>query len=79
MKNFLSQVFNDLRARRLLPVAALLVAGLVAAPIVLEEGRGAAGAHVRRHAPRRSRSSQGPDELAEVKLEDEFGRATARR
>jgi len=74
MQNFLSQVFNDLRARRLLPVAALLVAGLVAAPLVLSKKAEEPPAPT----PDASTQTQpeqpkGPDELAQVKLEDEFG------
>lgn len=71
MQNFLSQVFNDLRARRLLPVAILLVAGLVAAPIVLSKG----SEEPPTPAPATSTSqeeteSEGPEALAQVKLED---------
>jgi hypothetical protein len=75
MQNFLSQVFNDLRARRLLPVAALLVAGLVAAPIVLSKKADEAPAPAPEPATSQTQPKQpkGPDELAQVKLEDEFG------
>ena len=74
MQNFLSQVFNDLRARRLLPVAALLVAGLVAVPIVLSkkaEEPPAPAPDAAAQAP--PEQPKGPDELAQVKLEDEAG------
>jgi hypothetical protein len=72
MQNFLSQVFNDLRARRLLPVAALLVAGLVAVPIVLSKKADETPAPAPEPATSQAQSNQpkGPDELAQVKLED---------
>ena len=75
MQNFLSQVFNDLRARRLLPVAALLVAGLVAAPIVLSKKAEEPSAPAPEAATSQTQANQpkGPEELAQVKLEDEFG------
>jgi hypothetical protein len=75
MQNFLSQVFNDLRARRLLPVAVLLVAGLVAAPIVLSKKADEAPAPAPEPATSQTQPKQPkvPDELAQVKLEDEFG------
>jgi hypothetical protein len=73
MQNFLSQVFNDLRARRLLPVAALLVAGLVAAPIVLSKKADETTAPTPATGQTQPKQPQGPDELAQVKLEDEFG------
>jgi len=73
MQNFLSQVFNDLRARRLLPVAALLVAGLVAAPIVLSKKADETPAPAPVTTQTQPNQPKGPDELAQVKLEDEFG------
>jgi hypothetical protein len=73
MQNFLSQVFNDLRARRLLPVAALLVAGLVAAPIVLSKKADESPAPAPVTAQTQPKQQKGPEELAQVKLEDEFG------
>jgi hypothetical protein len=74
MQNFLSQVFNDLRARRLLPVAVLLVAGLIAAPIVLSKS----GDDTPAPAPAPSANQdqakpQGPEELAQVTLDDALG------
>ncbi len=74
MQNFLSQLYNDLRARRLLPVAVLLVAGLVAAPIVLSKGADEPPAP----APAPSSDGDqakptGPEALAQVKLEDALG------
>jgi hypothetical protein len=72
MQNFLGQVFDDLRARRLLPVAALLVAALVAAPIVLSKKADETPAPVPEVATSQAQPNQlkGPDELAQVKLED---------
>jgi hypothetical protein len=73
MQNFLSQLFTDLRARRLLPVAALLVAGLVAAPIVLSKKADETPAPAPVTTQTQPKQPTGPDELAQVKLEDEFG------
>jgi hypothetical protein len=72
IQNFLIGVWNDLRGRRLLPVAALLVAGLVAAPIVLskkadENAAPPPGPATQTKAPQ----SQGPEGLAQVTLDDE--------
>ncbi len=74
MQNFLSQVFNDLRARRLLPVAVLLVAGLVAAPVLLSKKADETPAPTPGPAADQTQAERpkGPDELAQVKLEDEF-------
>jgi hypothetical protein len=77
MQNFFSQVFNDLRARRLLPVAALLVAGLIAAPIVLSKS----GDDTPAPAPAPSTSQdqtkpEGPEALAQVTLEDALREGT---
>jgi len=67
-------VFNDLRARRLLPVAALLVAGLVAAPIVLSKKADEPPAPTPDATTQtQPKQPKGPDELAQVKLEEEFG------
>jgi hypothetical protein len=78
MQNFLSQVFNDLRARRLLPVAALLVAGLVAAPIVLSKKADETPAPAPAPAAGQTQGNQpkGPDELAQVKLDDDSSEGT---
>ncbi|MEA2364006.1 MAG: hypothetical protein QOD71_3151 [Thermoleophilaceae bacterium] len=72
MQNFLIGVFNDLRARRLLPVAVLLVAGLVAAPVMLSKkaGDSAAPAPEQPAAKSKSAKPQGPAELAQVKLDE---------
>jgi hypothetical protein len=74
IQNFFSRVFNDLRARRLLPVAALLVAGLIAAPIVLSKS----GDETPAPAPAPSAGQdqagpKGPEALAQVTLEDALG------
>jgi hypothetical protein len=74
IQNFFSTVFNDLRARRLLPVAALLVAGLIAAPIVLSKS----GDETPAPAPAPSAGEdqagpKGPEALAQVTLEDALG------
>jgi hypothetical protein len=75
MQNFLSQVLNDLRARRLLPVAVLLIAGLVAAPIVLSKkaDETPAPAPAPSTAGNQPKQEKGPDELAQVKLDDALG------
>jgi hypothetical protein len=71
MQNFLNQVFNDLRARRLLPVAVLLLAGLVAAPIVLSKGSEEPPAPAPAPSADQDQGKpKGPDALAQVKLED---------
>jgi hypothetical protein len=76
MKNFLLDVWNDLRAKRLWPVAVVLLAGIVAVPFVLakkaEEPTAAAPAPATEaEAPK----ADGPAELAQVKLE-ELGQGT---
>jgi hypothetical protein len=74
MQNFLSQVFNDLRARRLLPVAVLLVAGLIAAPIVLSKGADEPPAPAPAPSAGQDQAKpSGPEALAQVKLEDALG------
>jgi hypothetical protein len=76
MKNFLLDVWHDLRAKRLWPVAVVLVAGIVAVPFVLakkaEEPTVAAPAPA---AEAEASKADGPAELAEVKLE-ELGQGT---
>jgi hypothetical protein len=75
MQNFVMQLWNDLRARRLVPVAVLLVAGLIAAPVVLskkaEESPAPTPAQA---APTQAKQQTGPEELAKVKLEDAIGK-----
>jgi hypothetical protein len=70
MKNLLFDLWHDLRAKRLWPVALVLLAGLVAVPVVLlkkaEEPAVAPPAAAKAEAP----ESDGPAELAEVKLEN---------
>jgi hypothetical protein len=71
MKNLLLDVWHDLRARRLWPVAAVLLAGIVAVPLVL--AKKAEEPAVPPPAPAAQAPEpepQGPAELAEVKLED---------
>jgi hypothetical protein len=76
MKNFLLDLWNDLRAKRLWPVAVVLLAGIVAVPFVLakkaEEPTVAAPAPA---AEAEASSADGPAELAQVKLE-ELGQGT---
>jgi hypothetical protein len=74
MQNFLSQLINDLRARRLLPVAVLLVAGLIAAPIVLSKSADEPPAPAPAPSSDKDQGkSEGPEALAQVKLEDALG------
>jgi hypothetical protein len=76
MKNFLLDVWHDLRAKRLWPVAVVLLAGIVAVPFVLakkaEESTVAAPAPA---AEAKAPKAEGPAELAQVKLE-ELGQGT---
>lgn len=74
MKKSLLDLWNDLRARRLLPVAALLVAALVAVPLVLSKSSEEPTAPAAEPAaPTQAEKPQGPEELAQVKLADELG------
>jgi hypothetical protein len=70
MKNLLLDLWHDLRAKRLWPVALVLLAGLVAVPVVLlkkaKEPAAAPAAATTAEKPQ----SEGPTELAEVKLEE---------
>jgi hypothetical protein len=73
IQNLLFDVWNDLRARRLLPVAAVLLVGLVAAPIVLsKKADESAPAPAGTTTPSQAEAPKGPDELANVKLGDEL-------
>jgi hypothetical protein len=76
MKIFLLDVWHDLRAKRLWPVAVVLLAGIVAVPFVLakkaEEPTAAAPAPT---AEAEAPKADGPAELAHVKLE-ELGQGT---
>jgi hypothetical protein len=75
MKNLLLDLWNDLRAKRLWPVAVALLAGLVATPVVLSKKAEepvpppASTAAADREAEKR----EGPAALAEVKLEELAG------
>src|ERR687892_1853820 len=76
MKNFLLDVWHDLRAKRLWPVAVVLLAGIVAVPFVLakkadEPGVAPPAPAAEAEAPK----ADGPAELAQVKLE-ELGQGT---
>ena len=77
MKNLLLDLWHDLRAKRLWPVALVLLAGLVAVPVVLskkaEEPAVAPAAPATEKAD--ASKADGPAELAQVKLE-ELGQAT---
>ena len=71
VKTFASDLWNDLRARRLWPVAVLLVVALVATPVVLSKKAEEPAAPAPLPAtPSQSDTSKGPEALAEVKLED---------
>jgi hypothetical protein len=72
IQNFLIDAFNDLRARRLLPVAAVLVAGLVAAPIVLSKSSsGTPSAPPPATTAQTPDTAKGPEDLAKVTLTDD--------
>jgi hypothetical protein len=74
MQNFVMQLWNDLRARRLVPVAALLLAGLIAAPLVLSKKAEESPAPSAAPTPSHADKQVGPAELAKVKLEDAIGK-----
>ena len=74
IQNFVMQMWNDLRARRLVPVAVLLVAGLIAAPVVLSKKADEAPAPAPAPAPAQANKQAGPQALAKVKLEDTIGK-----
>lgn len=78
VRGFALQLWNDLRARRLLPVAALLLAGLVAAPILLAKKAEEPVAPTPESTATQGKDGQprGPEELAQVKLEDALGEGT---
>jgi hypothetical protein len=72
IQNLLTDVFDDLRARRLLPVAAVLLVGLVAAPIFLtKKSDESVPTPAGTSTPTQAQAPKGPDELAQVKLTDE--------
>jgi hypothetical protein len=72
MTNFLLDLWNDLRAKRLWPVAVVLLAALVAVPVVLskkaEEPEPAPATSAA--APAEPKDPEGPAQLAQVKLEE---------
>ena len=71
MNNFLLDIWHDLRARRLWPVAIVLLAGIVAVPLVLaKKAEEPAVAPPASAAEAKAPEPEGPAELAEVKLED---------
>ncbi len=73
MQNLISRLWNDLRARRLVPVAALLVGALIAAPVVLSKKADESPAPA--PAPKaQAKKQSGPEELAQVKLDDAIGK-----
>jgi hypothetical protein len=70
MKNLLLDLWHDLRAKRLWPVALVLLAGLVAVPVVLLKKAEDPAVAPPPAASAEEPKSDGPAELAEVKLED---------
>jgi hypothetical protein len=76
MKNFLLDLWHDLRAKRLWPVAIALLAGLVAVPVVLSKDAAEPAATPAPSAKAAAPAEpEGPAALAEVKLE-ELGQGT---
>jgi hypothetical protein len=75
MKNFLLDLWHDLRAKRLWPVALVLLAAVVAVPVVLSKDAEAPPAAPPAPAQSEAQDSEGPAALAEVKLE-ELGQGT---
>jgi hypothetical protein len=70
MNNFLLDVWHDLRAKRLWPVALVLLAGIVAVPLVLAKKAEDPAVAPAPAAEAKPPEPEGPAELAEVKLED---------
>jgi hypothetical protein len=72
MTNFLLDLWNDLRAKRLWPVALVLLAALVATPVVLSKSAEAPEPAPAAPAPDPTEAKKpgGPAELADVKLEE---------
>jgi hypothetical protein len=72
VRGFLLNLFEDLRARRLLPVAALLVAGLVAVPVLLSKKAEEPSVPPVEPSGAQSASDRpkGPEALAQVRLEE---------
>jgi hypothetical protein len=74
IQNFVMQLWNDLRVRRLAPVAVLLLAGLIAAPLVLSKKPDESPAPAAAPVPSQAEKQVGPEELAKVKIEDALGK-----
>jgi hypothetical protein len=70
MNNFLLDLWHDLRAKRLWPVALVLLAGIVAVPFVLAKKAEAPAVAPPAPSADAKDPKSGPAELAEVKLED---------
>jgi hypothetical protein len=70
MNNLLLDVWHDLRAKRLWPVALVLLAGIVAVPLVLAKKAEEPAVAPPAPAADAPEPQSGPAELAEVKLED---------
>jgi hypothetical protein len=70
MNNFLLDLWHDLRAKRLWPVALVLLAGLVAVPVVLSKKAEPVAAPPPPTAEAEAPEADGPARLAEVKLEE---------
>jgi hypothetical protein len=68
MTNFLTDLWNDLRAKRLLPVAVLLLAGLVATPVVLSKDAETPAPAAPVADQGKANKPEGPAQLAQVKL-----------
>jgi hypothetical protein len=70
MTNFLTDLWNDLRAKRLWPVAVLLLAALVATPVVLSKNAETPdpGPAVSVADQGEAKKTEGPAQLAQVKL-----------
>jgi hypothetical protein len=70
MKNLLLDLWYDLRARRLWPLAVVLLAALVATPVVLSKNAEDPEPAPAAAAPAEPKGPEGPAQLAEVKLEE---------
>jgi hypothetical protein len=71
VRNALLDLFDDLRARRLLPVAVLLIAGLIAVPVLLSKKAEEPAVPTTEPAtPTQADEPKGPEALAQVRLDD---------
>jgi hypothetical protein len=70
MKNLLLDVWHDLRAKRLWPVALVLLAALIAVPVVLSKKAEEPAVAPAAAPDAEQAEADGPAALAEVKLED---------